>query len=547
MFGRITTIKDANNAVDPMVISDSSDSDSIHQHDVGPCKRKKYAGPRTPPLHVLASPNTPACLFRHQNPSPDARPTEFSTPEKVEIQITDESLVSVPSFTPKDPSTAKVEIETTSPNPDHPCHPKLRGDEDTPDSDNSGAPALLSPRNVPPTTPRRESHVGQQNRLMFQSLHYIFGQTHPPYEEARAAAEESEDSDWAAEDDGEEPGTSTKAAPSGTPNEPQLPKWNDRGEHPGLGWLLNDSLSTDYHKMVIPDPTVAHRRLLIAPYVSYSILPDHAEVSATYGRGYPITTRTLAPEPVTYYCPPAPPTELSLLTEHPFADAVTKVVDNHFPVALKAALKQYQHYQEEKYLAQAKAVRLERRLERAHNQEDKALEKAMCVMSAMERANFMGRLFAEEESVIHELTAYPRNSDHFIRTALEFRGTVTQSALDPEPNLWRTRAPDFELQREAPYVPSHLVSKCVADNHKTCTHRLDKGTYETLAEEAIKLREDAAEIEARLADDDVRGNNRRRIAPIVPAFAKKRCFNCGKHGHIRQHCPHNRRPWHARK
>src|SRR6267154_5744677 len=77
----------------------------------------------------------------------------------------------------------------------------------------------------------------------------------------------------------------------------------DRGEHPGMGWSLNDPLSSEYYKIIISDPTISTCHLIVAPYVSYFIHPNHAEVSATYGKDYPIHMCTLIPSPVNYTCP----------------------------------------------------------------------------------------------------------------------------------------------------------------------------------------------------------------------------------------------------
>ena len=120
-----------------------------------------------------------------------------------------------------------------------------------------------------------------------------------------------------------------------------------------MGWSLNDPLSSDYYKIIIPDPSISYRHLIVAPYVFYSLQPDQAEVSATYGRGYPIHTQTLTPTPVTYSCPAATLDQLSLLTEPPYAEAITTVIKCHLPTTHATALKHYQHFQKEKYHAQA--------------------------------------------------------------------------------------------------------------------------------------------------------------------------------------------------
>ena len=114
--------------------------------------------------------------------------------------------------------------------------------------------------------------------------------------------------------------------------------------------------------------------------------------------------------------------------------AVAKVIEANFPMHLVAALKRYQYFQEKKYNAQQCAAQHKARYKQAMDQD--ALEAAICIMSKMENANFIGQLFCVEDEVLHELAQYPIQADAFICLALLFQGTITQSPLDPTPNRW---------------------------------------------------------------------------------------------------------------
>src|SRR5882757_4385907 len=98
----------------------------------------------------------------------------------------------------------------------------------------------------------------------------------------------------------------------------------------------------------------------------------------------------------------------------------------------------------------------------ANNEEYQALEQAMCVISELENANFLGCLFCVEHEVLEQLTAHPNQADHFLRTALTFNGTITQSGLDPSPNL----------HRSAPGLIAHLGSISRTETHANHTRTL---------------------------------------------------------------------------
>src|SRR6267154_3787481 len=285
--------------------------------------------------------------------------------------------------------------------------------------------------------------------------------------------------------------------------------------------------------MIRPDPSISYGHLIVAPYISYSLQPDQAEVSATYGRGYPIHMQTLTPTPVTYSCPAAMPDQLSLLTESPYTEAITTIIECHLPTAHAAALKRYQHFQKEKYHAQAQIKGLKACLERANNEEYQALEQVMCIVSELENANFLGHLFCVEHEVLEQLTTHPNQADHFLRTALTFDGTITQSSLDPSPNL----------HRSAPSLISHLGSACHTETHANHTHTLTEGERDTLEEQALFLHTQALDIEHHLADDAKRHTCPLPHFAVAAANSRKHCFLCGHKGHIHLNCPKNRCPW----
>jgi hypothetical protein len=175
----------------------------------------------------------------------------------------------------------------------------------------------------------------------------------------------------------------------------------DGGEHPRMGWVVNDPLSADYYEIIIPDPTYTKRWLIIAPFISYSIQPFKAEVSATYGKGYHIVTHALTPTRVPYHCVPATPMHIALLNTAPTSDTIQSVVDTHFPTHLSAAFKCYHHFQEQKYAAQGRIQRLKDRISNLQELENNIMEKATCILSEMEDANFWGRLFSCDDQILH--------------------------------------------------------------------------------------------------------------------------------------------------
>jgi hypothetical protein len=173
------------------------------------------------------------------------------------------------------------------------------------------------------------------------------------------------------------------------------------GEHPGMGWVVNDPLSMDYYEIIIPNPTYTTCRLIIAPFISYSIQPFKAEVSATYSKSYHIVTHVLTPTRVPYHCVPATLAHITLLNTTPISDTIQSVVNTHFPMHLSAAFKRYHHFQEQKYTAQGRIQHLKDCIINLQELENNMMEKATCVLSEMEDANFWGRLYSCNDQVLH--------------------------------------------------------------------------------------------------------------------------------------------------
>src|SRR6266481_4344607 len=188
-----------------------------------------------------------------------------------------------------------------------------------------------------------------------------------------------------------------------------------------MGWELNDPFTTTFYRIQIPDPTT--NRVIVAPYISYAIQRNRAEVQGTFGKGYPIITHLLEPIPVDYYCPPVTAEQMILLdAKAPFASALNKILNNQFPLVISAAVRRYQYYQEEKYATQAK-------IERLREKENEYLEKAVCVLSDLESANILGRLALYEDEICHDLTHDQVAAGHFIRAINTYQGVLATSAL----------------------------------------------------------------------------------------------------------------------
>ena len=311
------------------------------------------------------------------------------------------------------------------------------------------------------------SHVSQQLELLYHSLHSIYGTPQPESTAKKdkkvKPTSKSEDSD---DNNNEESWSAWKpsspAPPQGDATHP--PSQWVCGEHPGMGWELNDSFTTTFYSIQIPDPTT--NRVIVAPYISYSIQRNRAEVQGTYGKGYPIVTCLLEPIPVNYYCPPITPEQMILLdAKAPFAHVVNKILNDKFPLVISTAVRRYQYYQEGKYLTQNKIRRLQEK-------ENQCLEKAMCVLSNLENTNILGHLACFEDEVYHDLTHNQIAAYEFLKVIHTYQGVITTSALDGAPNPWQKHfVTNLDSGSDSP--PVSFTKPCTAAQQRHACQRAD--------------------------------------------------------------------------
>ena len=210
------------------------------------------------------------------------------------------------------------------------------------------------------------------------------------------------------------------------------------GVHPEQGWELNDPLTKNYYRFLIPDPST--KQLVVAPFITYSFTDCGAPmISSTYGQGFPIHTRPLMPTPTDYVNPIITPEQLHLLdTCKPFADTINHVINTYFPLDLSAAVRQYQYFRETKYAIQRTICNLQ-------DKEMCYVGKAVGVLSDLKSANVLGRLLAHSPEIKdHLFNTYKCDKSlrkhnpiaPFLTLAESFKGIITQSTLNVCPNKY---------------------------------------------------------------------------------------------------------------
>jgi hypothetical protein len=477
----------------------------------------------------------------------------------VEAQVAHHTFIPVSSLTSHTTLANIMEVESMSSSSSdsyHPSDAQLRVDEDSDHAtgelsgDKSGKSTALLPHTaVLSLAPQQQQpHIRQINGQLLTTLATVYGQQVQTLQGPGPI--HSTDPSQANEADADEDTNEDNSDDEGSINE-----WStkdleytsvDGGEHPRMGWVTNDPLSVDYYEIIIPDPTYITRQLIIAPFISYSIQPFKAEVSATYSKGYHVVTRALTPTCVPYHCVPAMPVHIALLNTTPISDTIQSVVSTHFPTHLNAAFKHYCHFQEQKYAAQGRIQRLKDRITSLQELESKMMEKATCILSEMEDANFWGRLYTCNNQVLHQLIAQPIAADTFLRTALSFEGTYTQSALNPQPNPWR-HAPGLSRLYDG-------ARNCAyEDDHRHCTHALTNEERDNLQSRAETLHEASQDLYSCLNLDTAthhrpqilsnvtRVRQARTNATIAAPIMRppvKTCFKCHRPGHVKKHCPY---------
>jgi hypothetical protein len=311
---------------------------------------------------------------------------------------------------------------------------------------------------------------------------------------------------------------STPSSP--VPDAELAPSFENCGEHPGLSWGLNSTLTPHtYVRFLIPHPVTG--RHLVAPFTNYDLNRGHPEIKGTFGRGYPVYRRTMRAAPVSYLCPPLTPAQITLFDrEQPFATAFDKVVDTHFPIDIQAAVRQFQYFKEKEYSLQAKRQEYQ-------NREMEYLEKAVCVLSDLENANFLGRFMSHVDIMAEEMGSNVGAHINFGKAVRGFENEVTISATDTTINQWLSRNKTIRtvdprtLEGKLSTPLGYIVdSDNEHPNPKVANHLRSTRLYPISTAASTSM------------------------APKIRQLgmhASKRCHKCRKMGHIRANCPLRRK------
>ena len=346
-------------------------------------------------------------------------------------------------------------------------------------------------------TGEKMSHAQRTRILAYKTLHNI----HARYTDLDA---NSGDEDWQWEQEGDKEAeaegsqpladSSTTAIDNDRPTLTQPSQW-DCGEHPGNGWVLNDPLTNMYFPIVIPDPR-STKQTLVAPYIRCSILEASAQVWGTFGKGYPTMGRTMNVVPVNYPCPTLTPEQLTLLSpDSEWFGALQKTLDTDFPIHISAGVRRYFFYKKLQHNAQQKVKALQRH-------EMAFLEKAMGELSELENTNIVGHLVAAQPNFLHHLTSDQATCRRVARILDSYTGPITNTPLDGRRN------------------PYHAKPKPASDD----IHSDDE------------LDDDEPYIRLRLHSHPARRHTTHYTLP-------RRCYLCGKIGHVSTQCPSSKRPW----
>jgi hypothetical protein len=223
--------------------------------------------------------------------------------ENGEVSIETEPLIPASPLTSKAPAQIQIKVEcfeaisnareadaktdaTTNTSTTSTTSTNSDKENEAPYAPTSVSPELESPEYT-------HSDVGRGLRLIYNALHSHYGASQSQTAFDRTTGPTWTDTEEEEEEEEEEDTTDNW----GTPN-PADQIQAEMGPHPGEGWYLNDPFTKNYYQVEICSPITG--RYINAPYVTFHIQCDRAEVSATYGRGYAITTRTLDPVPVCY-------------------------------------------------------------------------------------------------------------------------------------------------------------------------------------------------------------------------------------------------------
>lgn len=167
-------------------------------------------------------------------------------------------------------------------------------------------------------------------------------------------------------------------------NDLQPPRREACGARPGQEWLYNTPGEQEYFRFLITNPRTS--RACVAPWLKYTFTNTHATISATFGDGHPVFTRTLSPTPVNYTTKILNPQESRLFNSgEPFTPAVDFILQHAIPYDVLVGVRQYRYYRD---LANATHVTIRENQEKFTKQ----LERTMELLSDLENADVFNRI-----------------------------------------------------------------------------------------------------------------------------------------------------------
>jgi hypothetical protein len=109
-----------------------------------------------------------------------------------------------------------------------------------------------------------------------------------------------------------------------------------------------------------------------------------------------------------YLCSPLTLEQIKILDPKiGFAGALKRIIDDHFPLHLSAAVQHYQYYKSVQYKSQKEIQRLKKK-------EYRYMEKAIGELSGLENANILGRLIPHKTEILNDLAINRYESGHLL-------------------------------------------------------------------------------------------------------------------------------------
>ena len=191
--------------------------------------------------------------------------------EDGELPIQHKRIMSPPPFTPSRPAQIKIkteEFEKVHNTRESDAKADVDSDEEPPLTAISSI--LTSP--VIPEPLHSNSAPGAKHPFVkaYEKMHSKKRMKEAALEYLHQREEQGIETDWNESDEDNDTGNWLESKPDSPQSNVFHPpdEWH-QGEHPGMGWEINDPFAPQYYPFPIPDPLT--NRLIIAPYVSYAI------------------------------------------------------------------------------------------------------------------------------------------------------------------------------------------------------------------------------------------------------------------------------------